>query len=298
MKRDGLRRLTPEEERVIVNKGTEAPFSGVYYNFFEAGIYRCRQCSTALYRSSDKFASDCGWPSFDDEIPGAVKRVPDADGHRTEIICAVCGAHLGHLFEQEGLTPKNIRHCVNSVSLLFEPESVAVNSAPSVSDHPISQEAKAYFAGGCFWGVEYYFEHFDGVLSAVSGYMGGDKANPTYKEVCSGSTGHLEVVEVTYDPRKVSYESLARLFFEIHDPTQADGQGPDIGEQYRSLVFYSNDEEKHTVQKLIHSLQTRRYDVVTRLQPAGTFWKAEDYHQDYYERKGQEPYCHGYRKRF
>jgi peptide methionine sulfoxide reductase msrA/msrB len=156
----------------------------------------------------------------------------------------------------------------------------------------------AYYAGGCFWGVEHLFQSKTGVLNAVSGYMGGRKNNPTYQEVCTGSTGHLEAVEITYDSAQVSYEELTKFFFEIHDPTQANGQGPDIGPQYLSAVFYSSEEEKEITEKLISILKDKGHNVVTKLLPADTFWEAEDYHQDYYVKKNQQPYCHFYQKKF
>lgn len=166
------------------------------------------------------------------------------------------------------------------------------------SDRERSDMAKAYFAAGCFWGVEYYFEMKEGVISARAGYMGGTTKNPTYEEVCSGETGHYEVVEVSYDPKRVSYEELARFFFEIHDPTQPDGQGPDIGEQYKSVIFYGSAEEKDIAGKLIGILERKGYNVVTKLLPVSEFYVAEDYHQDYYARNKKEPYCHFYQKRF
>lgn len=280
--------LTTEEENVILNKGTERPYTGEYVNHKEEGTYTCKQCDAPLYYSNDKFDSNCGWPSFDDEIEGAVKRIPDADGSRTEIVCTRCGGHLGHVFEGEGFTTKNTRHCVNSISLNFIPEK----------DAEKPQTEKAIFAGGCFWGVEYYMEKHPGVLSATSGYTGGHIDNPSYEDVLSKKSGHIEAVEIEYDPSKTSYEAVARLFFEIHDPTQVDRQGPDMGEQYRSEVFYLNASQKKIVQDLIGQLEQNGYKVATRISPAKKFWKAENYHQDYYTEKGTLPYCHGYTKRF
>ncbi len=285
------KQLTPEEERVIVHKGTEMPYTGKYVYNKEDGTYVCKRCGEPLFHSSDKFDSGTGWPSFDDAIPGAVKKETDADGRRTEILCANCGAHLGHVFYNEGFTDKNARYCVNSISLDFSKQEGDGAAATGTT-------RKAVFAGGCFWGVEYHLEKVDGVKAVRSGYTGGAKSNPTYKEVSSGRTGHAEAVEVEYDPSVVSYEKLAKLFFEIHDPTQLDRQGPDIGPQYRSAVFYADDEQKKVAEKLIAQLKDKGYDVVTQLEPASTFYPAEDYHQDYYEKTGHQPYCHIYKKRF
>ncbi|MCF6268510.1 MAG: bifunctional methionine sulfoxide reductase B/A protein [Melioribacteraceae bacterium] len=281
-------KLTTEEERVILHKGTERAFTGKYTNYKSDGTYTCKQCNAPLYVSSDKFDSQCGWPSFDDEIEGAVKRVADADGRRTEILCANCGGHLGHVFIGEEFTDKNTRHCVNSISLNFVP----------IDTSSESKMEKAIFAGGCFWGMEYHFEKVDGVKSVVSGYIGGKTENPTYEEVCNTNSGHAEAIEVTYDASKVSYETLAKLFFEIHDPTQLNYQGPDVGEQYRSEIFYFDDAQKEIAEKLIKILMEKGYDVVTGLTKATTFYKAEDYHQDYYKKTSGNPYCHIYTKRF
>ncbi len=279
--------LTPFEQKIILGKGTEAPWTGKYVHNKETGTYLCKRCNAPLYRSADKFDAHCGWPSFDDEIPGAVKHVPDADGIRTEIICANCGAHLGHVFEGEKLTSKNVRHCVNSASLNF-----------ISSESELSQNERAIFAAGCFWGTEYYFQKAPGVISTTVGYTGGHKDNPTYREVCSGTTGHKEAIEIIFDPNQTSFEKLAKLFFEIHDFSQTDGQGPDLGEQYLSYIFYTNGEQKKVTEKLIDILRQKGYRVATKIEPAGTFWKAEDYHQDYYQNNGKQPYCHVYRKIF
>ncbi len=279
--------LSTFEKNVLINKGTERAFSGKYVHSKEKGVYKCKVCDTALYRSGDKFDSHCGWPSFDDAIPGAIKETTDADGRRTEITCANCGAHMGHIFRGEGLTTKNTRHCVNSVSLQFDKKK----SVKSTLE-------KAYFAGGCFWGVEYYLEQIKGVKEVTSGFMGGHVKNPGYYDVVRKDTGHIETVEVVYDPSKVSYETLAKTFFEIHDPTQTDGQGPDIGSQYLSAIFVADPKERQTIEKLISILEKKGFKIATKVLTKAPFYSAEAYHQNYYERKGSKPYCHRRVKRF
>lgn len=279
--------LNEFETYVIENKGTERAWTGEYTNLKDDGTYLCKKCGQALFRSDDKFDSHCGWPSFDDEIPGAIKRIPDADGMRTEIVCSNCGGHLGHVFEGEGFTSKNLRHCVNSVSVDFVADNLEKGRYET-----------AVLAGGCFWGVEYYLQKMEGIESVVSGYTGGHVKNPTYKEVCTGRTGHAEAVKVIYDPDKVSYEDVVRTFLEIHDPTQINRQGPDIGEQYRSAIFYMNEYQRKIADKLLNILREKGYDISTQLTRASEFYEAESYHQDYYFEKGTTPYCHGYVKRF
>lgn len=271
---------------IIQDKGTEYPFSGEYDQTDAPGTYLCRQCGLALFRSQSKFHSGCGWPSFDEEISGAVHRQMDADGRRTEILCARCDAHLGHVFHGENYTAKNTRHCVNSLSLDY------------VADLTVTDTEEAIFAAGCFWGVEYYFKKLPGVLKTEVGYTGGNKDKPSYEEVCSGKTGHVEAIRVLYDPAKINYEKVAKYFFEIHDPTQRNGQGPDVGAQYLSVIFYYNDKQKKTVQELINELEKLEYQVATKILSVSVFWSAETYHQDYYRKHQNTPYCHRYEKRF
>jgi peptide methionine sulfoxide reductase msrA/msrB len=271
-------KLTPEEERIIVHKGTEAPFSGKYVNHKADGTYHCKRCDAALFTSASKFESHCGWPSFDDQVEKSVKMVLDADGRRTEIVCAQCGGHLGHVFYGEGFTNKDTRYCVNSLSLQFESEGEQMDTA--------------YFAAGCFWGVEYYLQKAKGVISAESGYMGGHMDNPTYDEVCTGRSGHAETVRVIFDTKTTDFSTLVKLFFEIHDFTQVNRQGPDVGTQYRSAIFYKNIQQKEQADEIITLLKHKGYKVATSLETASKFFLAESYHQNYYFKKGGVPYCH------
>lgn len=280
-------KLTPAEAHVILYKGTEMPNTGHFNKHFDSGTYVCKQCNAALYKSEDKFDSKCGWPAFDDEIPGAVSHIPDKDGIRTEIVCTNCGGHLGHVFEGEGFTEKNIRHCVNSISLDF-----------IKNQEKDERYDTAIFASGCFWGTEYYMKKARGVISTEVGYTGGHTLNPTYKQVCDGNTGHAEAVRIVFDPTLTTYETLARLFFETHDPGQKNRQGPDIGHQYRSAVFYFTEEQHQIIKKLIKLLEAKSYKVVTEVEKADVFYPAEDYHQDYYSKTGGNPYCHTYTSRF
>jgi peptide methionine sulfoxide reductase msrA/msrB len=280
--------LSPQARRVIIDKGTEPPFSGEYDEHFVPGVYVCHQCNAPLYESSSKFASHCGWPSFDDEIPGTVQRIPDADGQRTEITCANCQGHLGHVFMGEHLTQKNTRHCVNSLSLKFIPQAEYEQNY-----------ASAVFASGCFWGTEYWMRKAQGVIATTVGYAGGTVANPSYRQVCAGDTGHAEAIRVFYNPNQISYDQLVQLFYETHDPTQINGQGPDIGSQYRSVIFYADAQQREIAEQVSEVLREKGYQLATKIEPLMVFYAEQDpYHQHYYDTQGTLPYCHIYKKKF
>ncbi len=270
---------------MVLHKGTEIPFSGEYERIAHKGVYVCRQCDAPLYMASTQFDSGCGWPSFDDELGGAVERHQEEDG-RIEIRCRGCGGHLGHVFSGEWLTPKNTRHCVNSLSLRF---------LPAVTKEGYE---RAIYAGGCFWGVEHLMKECLGVVKTTVGYTGGRVVEPSYEEVCTGSTGHAEAVEVLFDPKITSYERVTKWFLEIHDPTQQDGQGPDIGQQYRSVIYYLTYEQQETAERLLAQLKKMGYPVVTAVRAAAPFYPAETYHQGYYAKGHGEPYCHWRVERF
>ncbi|WP_035918491.1 bifunctional methionine sulfoxide reductase B/A protein [Legionella fairfieldensis] len=278
--------LTPVVKRIICDKATEYPHTGEYNTITKEGSYLCRRCGLALFRAAYQFHSGCGWPAFDENIIQAVRQIPDKDGQRMEILCSRCDAHLGHVFSGEHFTPKNRRHCVNSASLDFVP------------DNEVLDTEEAIVAGGCFWGVDYFLRLLAGVLKVEVGYSGGSVPNPDYEQVCQGNTGHYEVVRVVYDKAKTDYHTVLKRFFEIHDPTQRSGQGPDIGQQYRSAVFYYNEEQRNEAQTLIQTLRMRGYDVATCLFEVQPFWPAEKYHQNYYAKHHKTPYCHRPEPRF
>jgi len=270
---DKTKSLTPDTIDIVKDQGTEPPNTGKYNTFDGEGTYLCRRCGLALFRSSHKFLSSCGWPSFDDELPNTIKRLMDKDGRRIEIRCQRCDAHLGHVFMGEGHTQTNQRHCVNSLAIEF------------VANKEVTDTEEAIYAGGCFWGVQHSLQQQEGVLLTEVGYTGGTVTAPTYKQVCSRKTGHFEAVRVVYDSKRISFKALTKVFLEIHNPTQADGQGPDIGPQYRSVIFYYNDEQKAIAKKSIKTLEDKGLKIATQLLPVSVFWPAEEYHQDYYQKK-------------
>lgn len=278
--------LTPDVLNIVKNKHTERPFSGKYHDTLQQGTYLCRGCGAALFRGDSQFHSGCGWPSFDDQVSGAVTQRADADGRRTEIICAHCDAHLGHVFSGEQFTAKNIRHCVNSLAIEFVPNTTVLKTE------------EAIVAGGCFWGVQYLFQQLPGVLLTEVGYTDGSCANPSYQQVCSHHTGHVEAIRIIFDSEKTSYQKIIHYFFEIHNPSQIDGQGPDLGSQYLSRIFYLNETQRSIAQEAKELLVSRGHSASTEIKPATIFWPAEEYHQNYYLKNNQTPYCHHYTKRF
>jgi len=287
------KRLSPEAFEITQRDGTEAPGScGVLLDNKRDGTYCCVVCGLPLFRSDHKFHSGTGWPSFFTPVDEKHVTYVEDNSHgmkRVEANCTRCGAHLGHVFDDGPRDKTGLRYCINGVALQFKgkEETMPKESQPAI------KPAVAYFAGGCFWGVEHVFQQCPGVIDAESGYMNGHTQNPTYEQVCDKKSGHAEVVKVVYDPSRVTYRQLLEGFFELHDPTQLNRQGPDVGDQYRSGVFTVDDaqlaEAKAFVAELSKSGRFKK-PIVTVVEPAKTYYKAEGYHQDYVDRTGNV--CH------
>ena len=272
--------LTEEQFYVTRKKGTDRAHSTEMCNLFEPGKYACICCDTLLFDSGEKFQSGTGWPSFTQPIKdNAVAYHKDVTFGmiRVEALCNTCDAHLGHVF-QDGPMPSGLRYCINAVSL----KKVK------------SEERKITFGGGCFWCTEAIFQQLKGVVKVESGYSGGKIDNPTYREVCSGTTGHAEVIEITYLPTEINFEDLLRIHLSTHNPTTLHKQGADRGTQYRSIIFYRNEDEKNKAMKIIDEVQAVLLDmIVTELAMFEQFYKAEDYHQNYYNNNTEGGYCQG-----
>lgn len=291
------KRLTPEQYRIARGKDTERAFCGGLLNNKKPGMYVCVCCNLPLFESSAKFESGSGWPSFFQ--PAATENIreePDLSHGmiRTEILCRRCGAHLGHVFD-DGPRPTGRRYCLNSESLRFvatdQLKTIAEPANAGKSNKDV--RAEAVFAGGCFWCVEAVFRQLAGVVEVTSGYAGGDAASANYAAVSTGRTGHAESVKIVYDPRKISYETLLRVHFATHDPTSLNRQGADVGTQYRSAVFYADEEQRRIAEAMIADLtdaKTFKRPIVTTLEPLAAFYPAEAKHQNYVACNPGQPY--------
>lgn len=270
--------LRPDVYQVTRLKGTERAYSSEMCSLFEHGLYACACCGTMLFDSREKFESGTGWPSFTqpiDEHAVAYENDRSYGMRRIEALCSTCDAHLGHVFP-DGPLPSGLRFCMNALSL---------TKIEKLFD-------KAVFGGGCFWCTEVIFDELKGVESVESGYSGGAIANPTYREVCSGRTGHAEVVQVTFNPSEISYEDLLRVHLSTHNPTTLNQQGADISSQYRSMILVSNDQQRASAVKVIGELQ-QVYDkpIVTEVKQLEAFYIAEPEHQKFYLNHPEEGYC-------
>lgn len=283
-------KLTDEQYHILREKGTERAFTGALLENKAKGTYVCAACKNPLFASSAKFDSGTGWPSFDAEIDGNVKETEDQSHGmvRSEIICSNCSGHLGHVFD-DGPTKTGLRYCVNSVSIAFEAEKKMVDKAEKVA-----KSDTIVLGGGCYWCVEAVYELLEGVTSVESGYSGGKVKNPSYEAVCSGKTGHAEVVQVIYNPQVTSFAEILKVFFTVHDPTTLNRQGADVGTQYRSVIFYRNAEQEKTSREIIKDLNSEKAyssPIVTEVSPFTTYYKAEAYHQNYYFQNKEQGYC-------
>ncbi len=296
--------LTPEQYKVVRQNGTEAPFANAYWDNKRPGIYVDVVSGEPLFSSTEKFDSGTGWPSFTSPLAKehVVEKTDGSHGMaRVEVRSQKADSHLGHVFD-DGPGPSGLRYCINSASLRFVPAENLQKEGYGQYAHLFEGRGlakaateTAVFGGGCFWGVEELFRRVKGVQATSAGYMGGRLKNPSYEDVCTDRTGHAEVVRVQFDPEVVSYEQLLDVFWQIHDPTTPNRQGPDVGSQYRSVVFAASTAQERAAKEAKQKLQASgkfKKPIVTEIAPAQTFYPAEDYHQQYFAKRGIEPSCH------
>lgn len=295
--------LTPEQYKVVKENGTESPFQNEYWNNKEAGIYVDIVSGEPLFSSTEKYDSGSGWPSF--TIPIEVNKLSyikdNAYGMvRTEVRSKSADSHLGHVFEDGPKESTGVRYCINSASLKFIPASEMESKGYAKYMYLFPKQyadtrslSFIVVAAGCFWGTEEYFSKLSGVKEVISGYSGGTLPYPSYDAVCTGLTGHAESVLIYFDERTISFESIVKHFFRMHEPDVLNQQGNDIGTQYRSAIFYNSDSQKNIIEKLIQrAVKAGRYKkIVTEVKTFKVFYKAEEYHQDYID-KNPNGYCH------
>lgn len=302
--------LTPQQYRVVRENATEPPFKNAYWDNKRQGLYVDITTGDPLFGSQDKFDSGTGWPSFTKPVSREkiVEKKDSAHGlSRVEVRTKGSDLHLGHVFD-DGPQPERRRYCINSAAMRFIPVEylekegygaylhlfeIKEGAQPAEQLAPSKRET-ATFGAGCFWGAEAAFREVKGVVATAVGYMGGALVNPTYEDVTTDKTGHAEVVHVEYDPAQVSYERILDVFWNIHDPTTPNRQGPDVGSQYRSVIFFHMPEQEIAARRSREMLERSgkvRGRVVTEIAPAKTFYRAEEYHQRYYEKAGVKPSC-------
>jgi peptide methionine sulfoxide reductase msrA/msrB len=300
------KKLSAEQFAVTQQCGTEPPFRNAYWDNHKPGIYVDVVSGEPLFSSLDKFDSGTGWPSFTQPIQGteiAEKKDASFGSVRTEVRSKKADSHLGHVFDDGPRDKGGMRYCINSASLKFIPVAEMEQAgygqllAPFVAAGLVKapKPETAILAGGCFWGMEEILRQIPGVTKTTVGYSGGKTVDPTYKEVCTGTTGHAEAIEVVFDSNRLSYEGLLGYFFRMHDPTTLNRQHNDVGTQYRSAIFYTSEEQKKTAESVKAKLeQAKKFNrpITTEIAAASKFYSAEEYHQKYLVKNPGGYTCH------